>query len=96
MSKLLRTTRPPPRCLAVPTLERIAHQPQQRRPKAHEQRSAFRVSALALVMCLGPDPQDDAEEHGGQRGEVQVPTSQTGPVHQINQHRRLIAGACAS
>jgi hypothetical protein len=37
-------------------LERVADQPDRRRPQADEQRAAFGVAALVLVDGLGSDP----------------------------------------
>ena len=82
----LRTTQPPARSRAVSPLERISHQPQQRRPEPHEQCAALRVAPLALIVCLCPDPQADAQEHRAHRGQMQVPAPQTAAMDQIDQH----------
>jgi hypothetical protein len=76
---------------APSALERIAEKPQHRWPQPNEERAALGISPLALIVCLGPDPQADAEKHGPDRHQMQLPTSQAGAMYQIDQHDSLIA-----
>jgi hypothetical protein len=69
------TTQPPPRSRPNSVLERIADEPQHRRPQPNEERAALGVSALALIVCLGPDPQADAQKYRPDRHQMQLPTS---------------------
>jgi hypothetical protein len=60
---------------SVEPLERLSHRPQRGRPQAREQCPALGVAALVLVERLGPDPQDDAEPHARDGGQVEVPAA---------------------
>jgi hypothetical protein len=73
------------------TLERIPNEPQHRRPQPHEQRPALRVPALALIVCLRPDPEADAQTYRRDRKHMQMPTSQTDAMDEIHQHDSLIS-----
>ncbi len=75
---------------AVSTLERLAEQPQQRRPKAHEQRPAFGVTALTLIVGLGSDPEADTQGNGRRRTQMQVPASQPDAMEEVDEHDRLL------
>src|SRR5919206_484346 len=67
-------------------LERVADEPEHRRPQPDEQRPALGVPALLLVDGLRPDPERDAEAYarGGRR--LQVPAAQPGAVKWLGQH----------
>lgn len=41
--------------------ERIAHEPQRRRPQTNEKRAPFHVAALGLINRLAPQPQENAQ-----------------------------------
>ena len=64
-----------PARLLVP-LDRVADQPEHRRPQAHEERPPLGVASLVLIDRLGPDPEADAQPDRGQRQRVQVPAPQ--------------------
>jgi hypothetical protein len=91
LEEAYRRPKSPPWSCTDSTLEGIADEPQHRRPQAHEQRPALRVSALTLIVCLRPDPEADAQKYGRHRDQVQLPTSQTDAMDQIDQHDSLIA-----
>jgi hypothetical protein len=58
--------------------ERLADQPQGRRPKPDEEGASLGIPALVLVDGLRPDPEDDAETDRSERGGVELPG--TGPT----------------
>jgi hypothetical protein len=74
----------------VSTLERLAEQPQQRRPKADEQSPAFGVTALTLIVGLGSDPEADTQGNGSRRTQMQVPASQADAMEEVDEHDRLL------
>ena len=73
-------------------LERVADEPEHRRPQAHEQGAPLGVAALVLVDGLGADPQSDAEIDARERGCVVVPVTQPGAIESLGQHARALPG----
>jgi hypothetical protein len=83
----------PPQAIGRPSLmafERIAHQPQCRRPEAHEKSPSLSIAALRLIDGLSAKPENDAEGDCGDREGVQVPAPDTDPTEALGQHRCLL------
>ena len=66
--------------------QRVADQPEHRRPLPDEQSAALRVAALILVYRLGPDPEDDAKSDRAERGNLHLPGAQSGAMEVFGQH----------
>jgi hypothetical protein len=60
--------------------QRIADQPEHRRPEADEEGSAFGVPPFVLADCLGANPEGDAKQDGADREHIEVMTSRPQPV----------------
>ena len=73
-------------------LERVADEPEHRRPQAHEQRSSLGVAPLVLVDGLGADPERDAESDARERGDVAVPAAESEVVQGLGQHAGRLPG----
>src|SRR3954469_11999904 len=77
-------------------LDRVADQPEHRRPQAHEQRPPLGVAALVLVDGLGPDPQADAQPDTGHGGAVEVVAAQADVMQLLREHATALpAGSTA-
>jgi hypothetical protein len=63
----------------LPT-QRIADQPEHRRPEADEEGSAFGVSPFVLADGLGANPEGDAKQDGTDREHMEVMTSRPQPA----------------
>src|SRR4029078_7109934 len=60
---------------ALLKVDRVAYQPEHRRPEADEQRSPLGVSPLLLVDGLRADPERDAEVDRRERACLEVPVA---------------------
>src|SRR4051794_9370962 len=77
-------------------LDRVADQPEHRRPQAYEQRPPLGVAALVLVDGLRPDPQADAQPDTGHRGAVEVVAAQADVMQLLREHATALpAGSTA-
>ena len=65
---------------ALVALDRVADEPEHRRPQPDEERAALGVAALVLVDGLGADPQPDAQARSSPARRVQVPAAQADVV----------------
>src|SRR4051794_24932332 len=77
----------------VAALERVADQPEHRRPQADEQGAPLGVAALVLVDGLGADPQADAEGDARERGAVAVPVTEPGAMECLVSMQRGYPGS---
>jgi hypothetical protein len=60
--------------------QRLADQPEHRRPEANEEGSAFRVPPFVLADGLCANPEDDAKQDGPDREHIEVMTSRPQPA----------------
>src|SRR5215207_1321256 len=67
-------------------LDRVADEPEHRRPQPHEQGPALGVAALVLVDRLGTLPEGDAQLDAGERRRVQHPASESCSVQRLGQY----------
>src|SRR6185437_2110426 len=72
--------------LGVP--QRVADEPEHRRPEADEQGPALSVATLVLVDGLGPDPQPDAQAYRPERRRVQVRAAHPSLAHGFRDRHR--------
>src|SRR5215218_9416193 len=70
----------PPRLPGLPPFDRIADQPEHRRPEPDEERTALGIATLLLVHRLGADPERDAQPDRAERDDVEVPSTHSGPL----------------
>src|SRR5690349_24724978 len=72
--------------------QRVADQPDHRRPEADEQCPALGVAALVLIDRLGADPEADAQADAGHRRDLHLPRAQTAAIEEGRQHVSTLPG----
>src|SRR3954471_12690841 len=80
--------------VALGAAQRIADEPERRRPQPDEQGAALGVAALVLVDGLRADPQRDAQSDGAHRDELQVVAAQADRADGGDEHLAACVPRC--
>src|SRR5215210_1539975 len=87
MARVGGETLTPPRLPGLLPVDRIAYQPEHRRPEPYEERTALGIAALLLVHCLRADPERDAQPDRAERDDVEMPSTHAHPLKSLAYHR---------